>query len=141
MDKSSNFCTMGTCGAAEIVTQRGDGRSYVIPNDFRGKNEIQTSQSSSDRCTMVCKVLKIAYHSPMLTGEIYEFSVYSICYIIHILKIVNLTNKKQNPTSMHCVASFPMILGGKTRSKPATLTRTHLISGPKSRVLKSTFLK
>ena len=79
-----------------IVTQKEeDGRSYVIPNDFRGKNEIQTSQSSSDRCTMVCKVLKIAYHSPMLTGEIYEFSVYSICYIIHILKIVNLMNKKQ----------------------------------------------
>ena len=38
---------MGTCGAAEIVTQRGDGRSYVIPNDFRGENEIQTSQCSA----------------------------------------------------------------------------------------------
>ena len=53
---------MGTCGAAEIVTQRGDGRSYVIPNDFRGKNEIQASQSSSDRCTVVLWVVKIIYN-------------------------------------------------------------------------------
>ena len=67
LNKSVNFCTMCTCGAAEIVTQRGDGRSYVIPNDFRGKNEIQPSQSSSDHCTMVFLVLVFFVKIKLLT--------------------------------------------------------------------------